>query len=342
MKIAVNPQCSMPAGRPTERNVRRLLLLAFIAKDMGHDVVVHSSTKYVDQVEQNHPEPDARGYMQLSEELSFRENVAPFKPDVYVCSTSAVKSAPAGSVVIAWAESFHYRRLPQIADRCSVIASYMLRRTDFSGDKGLKVKDKPEHFAGLEGKTLSVPWLIMTVTFRQLQRDGLIKSYCRDDLAAIREQYSAPEKNKVIGFLGNNMPPYRMECARQLPQDDRFTLKFTGGIRERSLQSAQYLRWLSECQAILHLPGDTWKCARFSEAVMMGVPVIVPAGKEYLTPPTTSKNAIPIESWSDADTMFAGIERSKEIVASADAAYREGWSLRGQFIQALKKAGVSP
>ena len=166
----------------------------------------------------------------------------------------------------------------------------------------------------------------------------MIAHYLRDDVETIRGQFKSAKVRK-IAFLG--MPwPARSVIEKTL-EGPEWEFWYRGsGTNLPQIVGGEYLGWLSGCEAIMDLPGDTWNSYRFGEAAMMGVPLVEDRGKINVTPALSDDNCILVDGWGDREKMLAALERIDEIKAGADAAYREGWSMRGQLIQACKKAEV--
>jgi hypothetical protein len=179
-----------------------------------------------------------------------------------------------------------------------------------------------------------------------MHKDGMAASFLRDDLEAIRERYgSGGQKKRMLGFAGNKNIAQRVDKLRLMDESSppgTVVHHLTSDTRsDEAIPPGEYLRWLSECFALLHLPGDTWKCSRHMEAVMMGVPVVLMPDPFDITPPLHPGNSICVKGWDDWWTVNDVFEfgDTLKIIGQADADYRLGWSLRGQLQQILRRLG---
>jgi len=340
MKIAINPCIGRPEEPVVRRKSRRLLYLAAIARSMGHDVSLH---------EEGRPLGRFRGragfdFLRLREE--FPAN-SPSKADLYFCSSgTATGGVPTNCPTVAWKEGIGFTRDRELAEKVALIVAYIWRLEDFTREVGYGHKPRPRnppgHVEHVGPKVLSVPWLAHDTVLAQLDGDGMTDAYLADDLESIRDRYGSPSKLRQVGFYGYRWPQ-RSQIAALFKGDDRFDFQWSSGESKSlvKLPPDRYLGWVSGCRAMIQLPGDTWKCSRHCESVMMGVPVVQLAGKIHLMPPLSAENTVLVDDWQDKDGIFTSLERAREIAAKADGAYREGWSLRGQFSQVLKRLSLS-
>jgi hypothetical protein len=135
-----------------------------------------------------------------------------------------------------------------------------------------------------------------------------------------------PERNKVIGWWREQHP-------------DLFEAYVTG-TAERNLRGQQYLRWLSECEYVLNLPGDTWTCSRFTESCMMGVPTFTnPSYFKHWERQPTALECFPTQDWKDDCLLHLDVD-TNTIVTNATEAYRQSWSLRGLFKSICRRLGI--
>ena len=187
-------------------------------------------------------------------------------------------------------------------------------------------------------KLLVLPWPPHRIVLECIERDGLIDKYLSDDLSAIRDRYGSQKKRRQFGFIGCKM---RARSIAEKLTGDAAEFHWTSSTKfSQKLEPARYLQWLSECEAVLNIPGERWNCYRFSEAVMMGVPVVQVRGKVRAIPAVDETNTILVDDWSDIATMRRALGRRADIVAAADRAYRAGWGLPGQAKLLLERMGV--
>ena len=282
-------------------------------------------------------------FVDLLNDFPFADS--PPECDVYLCSeeTALGSNRLPGKVVAFRTRLGGGQTLIDQRRKFALLVGYVLTQADFTKKthSGGKVRDDSPTENPLGDKWLSVPWLPFECTLHAMHEDGMWDAYLRDDLDAIRERYGSDEKKRMFGFLGGYWG-WRSEIKSLYDGDDRFEIVWAGGHHGPAKPAHEYLKWMSECRGCLHLPGDTWKCSRHCEAVMMGVPVACQRGIVDLTPPITADNAILVDDWGeDREWMVALLEDYGDTKATeADKAYREGWSLRGQFTQILKRLGV--
>jgi len=331
-KIIVDPYVPGNDNRKC-RKMRRLVYLAWIARDLGHEVAVHYDRDEIDALRQRTAYNGRTDFSYLDLLGSFRKCVASEDADLLICSEeTALGQQRPDCKVAAWRSVLGGgHRAVEHHDKFDLLCGYAFSQQDWTRKTTIEGKlrhDTPVRNR-LGDKWFSVPWLPFECTLHQLHKDGLWKAYLRDDLDAIRERYGSAKKRRVFGFAGYPWP-WRTRIAGIFDGDERFVFRWAD-CAEKAMPPAEYLRWLSECEVSMCLPGDTWKCSRFAESVMMGVPVVHPRGVVDLTPPLSSLNAILVGEWEElADMRVADLDL---IVANADKAYREGWGLRGQFSQ---------
>ncbi len=329
MKITINPKVYR-GGDAHKRKTRRLVYIAMAARSLGHEVTLHM--------------PDGTpggGYDFLHYLDRFDSSPRINDTDLYVCSSGTVFNAPKtlpDCPIVTWKELLDYSRDAELARRCAVIACYVWRPEDFARESNREPFDEA-YGELIRSKILQVPWLPHEKVLEQLDRDNLTGPYIVDNVEAIRGMYESPRKYRDVGFIGRDWP-HRKAIVESLG-DKIVSCFWTGRGMANHMASSDYLRWLSECQAVLCLPGDTWGCSRFAEAVMMGVPAIIKRGTLSYTPPAYSLTAIMLSDWNDAGTWDIGTASEAALqccVNRADDAYRSGWSLRGQLTQAIRKA----
>jgi hypothetical protein len=340
MLVVVNPTVRRGEPGGNRRKTRRLVYLAWIARDMGHEVKIHLPSS--PRVRSLRNSEGRYEFVDIVDDLPVVDNARDLPADaVYLCSSGQAlvseNELPKRAKVVIFKEylgTTHERRL---VDVCDLLVAYVRLVTDFS----VTVK-RPADPSGFDkatrAKAFSVPWRPHEKVTQVIHDDGIVVPFLRDELGAIRAKYGAADKARDVGFIGENVPP-RSRITAHYANDDRFIVQWAGG-HHPSIPAQQYLWWISECRIVLGLPGDTWKCSRFCEAVMMGVPVVQQAGTIELTPPMTRENTVLLDEWADKGEIISRLDDTEAIVAAADKAYREGWSLRGQLGQIFKRLGV--
>lgn len=338
MRVVVNLYVARP-GRATIRKTRRLVYMAMIAKQEGHEVVIHETCSI-------------QPYHFLRHVADYpKECATKTKADLYLCDHALKFASRQDCPVVAYKSALNLKPDAFIAKWASLIVSYTYRQEDWFAH------EQPTEPRPWDKKILSVPWLPHEVMLDYFDRLNLTWPYLADDLQTIRERHAAPNyKERLIGFRGQKQR-HRSEIAEQcgagyifewaashlrvdeIKPDINATerLEFQGP----QLSCGEYLRWIASCRCILNLPGDTWKCSRHSETVLMGIPLICQRGKVLLAEPLTEQNCIMVDDFADRDAILEALEtRSPAIVDAADASYRRGWSLRGQFQTILAKLGL--
>jgi len=325
-RIIVNPAV-LSGGRKRNRKGRRLLYLALIARQMGYDVALDKARQ---RHFPRHPQLQA-----IIRELPPARGIK--RDDVYLASDRVLQTyEPTARRVVAFKEAFDCSRDAALCKRVAVLVAYVWSRECFTVQANRRQRPRTKVARVVRDKVMSVPWRPFETTTETIHDDGMLDAFLRDDLAAIRAAYGVASKSREIGFIG---------CAEHLHNvrkslcHESYSVLWAGGGRPK-LSSADYLAWLSGCKAVLNLPGDTWKCSRFLESVMMGVPVVQKRGTcdDWDWPPT-DETTILVDDWRDVDAIRARLKDSARIVASADMAYRKAWSLRGQLKRILARLG---
>jgi len=319
---------------------RRLVYQAVIAKSMGHDVELHLPSGVFDF------EPMPPDLKKLAGDLRITDGTKPSAlpaDAVYFCTTTYVLYAgnyvPKLPKIVVWNDTLACQHADKLFPAADLVLAWVTKPSDFTEPTmerhpGIKKYRWPE-----EGQpVMSVPFVSHDVVLEALWEDGMTDAYLRDDLEAIRAKYGSSKKKRLAGFIGGNLP-VRSRIGATL-EPPTYEVVWAGGHHPRLLPT-DVLRWISESEACLNLPGDTYSCSRFCDAVLMGVPVIPKKDTLWFTPAVNESNTISVDNWANILKIRAGIEHSQEIVANADKAYREGWSLRGQLVQSLKRIGIA-
>lgn len=319
MRLAVNI-CSMRPRKYGAYDMRRMTCLGLAAKSLGHDVVYHVTSpatfEFLDKQGRIDPSmctAEARGH------------------DVYICNLRAApglyaRGLNAGTPMAVWEIVACLPHNHPWPNDIKVACSPITRPADFTTPKDHGGIDEwtwpPESVKVIP--TLHTPHdLILS----QFQQDGIIDAYCGDDLATIRLQYLASGGPSGVGFRG---AWNRERSSSRIRLHDSYDFRF-----KPLLSAKEYLSWMASKQAILNLQGDRWKCYRHTEAIIMGVPVVCLRDTINVSPRLTPDDAIIIDQWDDKEAIDRRLLGRRDIVASADKKYREGWSLMGQVRMAL-------
>jgi len=340
-RIVVDPQIG---GHPNlqARKIRRLVYLAWIARDLGHEVSVRCDRDAMVGMSKRKAYNGRSHLSYLNILGTMPQATDPLQCDLLICSEGAAlgtQKRPECKVA-AWRTHLgggHSAIKKQ--HTFDLLCGYAFSQPDWTEKKntlGQTRLDAPAENP-LGDQWFSVPWMPFECTLSWMHEHGLWEAYLRDNLDALRDRLSSPTKDQLARFIGYPWG-WRTRISRLL-DDDRFEFKWVT-CAEEQMRPDDYLRWLSAAKLSVHLPGDTWKCSRFAESVMMGVPVAHLRHVVQITPPMTDDNVVLIDDWRELLTMDLSDERLATIAANADAAYRDGWSLRGQFIQMMKRLGL--
>lgn len=331
MRVIVNPHVyAASGGRANVYHNRRLVYQAEILRRANYDVAIHPAGLIP-----HSQDIDARRMMAalpVVDDITVRNLGA---DDIYICSVGYIlvhkeDSLPPKARIIAWADSLSCFRGYDM-DRVDLFMSWTCGPEEFTeqtekahpGIAGWRFPDK--------ARVLSVPFVPHDLMLEQFWRDGMTDAFLDDDMEAIRDKYSHKSKLGRVGFIGGGWPIR----TKILPTLDGIYVYLTNSP-DRRLSPVDMLREISQCEAIMQLPGDTWKCARHMEAVLLGRPVVQKRGVIDVTPPLTDSNTILVDEWSDMDAVRSRLPGAAAIVAEADKCYKDGWSLRGQILTAIK------
>jgi len=241
---------------------------------------------------------------------------------------------PKGCKVVAFKESLNITKDVQLAERVDLIVCYVWQPKDWTFRN---VKVRKGHLDTVRPKIMQVPWLCHDRVLDVLHKDGLTSAYLNDNVEAIRSKYAAAEHKRTIGFIGARLP-HRSRIMAKVEGAFGFEIKRWAGGHDPSLTPGQYLRWLTECELSLNLEGDTYSCSRLAECAMMGAAVVQCRPERFAyTPPITAANAVLCDAWTNKEQILSGWPDAEQRAEGATQAYREGWSLRGQFQQMLRR-----
>jgi len=323
MKIAINPRVYR-SRKPNKRKTRRLIYLAKIAQNLGHEVTIQESrgqTRY--------------DFCDLADDIPRGGGKG---EDVFICSHKLLDHerslVPKGAKVIAFKESLSILDDVRLASRADLIVGYVWRPQDWTFRK---VKVPRGHTEIVWPKFMQVPWLPHEGVLDTIHKAGLTEAYLEDDLEPIRRKFGSTTKTRNLGFIGARLP-HRSKIMAKIEAEFGYEIKRWAGGHDPVLPPAQYLKWLTGCRAVMHIEGDTWGCSRLAECAMMGVPFVQAQVSRFrYAPAVTPDNCIACSEWTDDVNIYDGLERAATITANATAAYTEGWSLRGQFLQAMER-----
>lgn len=174
-------------------------------------------------------------------------------------------------------------------------------------------------------------------TLDLFERNGDLDFYLADDLDFIRAKYGGAGKLFDIGYRGNTVneqtpghPSRSMVFAHYINQP-HFEFQYA---RDASWydRTAEYLQFMSECMLTMAIVGDRVKTHRHVEAPMMGSPVCVVKQQLDVDPIHNGNNSVLLDDWFDERSAVLGLNRDySALLVANDAAYRQGWSLRGQM-----------
>lgn len=186
-------------------------------------------------------------------------------------------------------------------------------------------------------KCFPVPWGCHEDVLLALSRCGLLEDYLMNHLWTIRNRFcrcaeSEGEITDRVFFCGaalNGRADFvRRLRAAGLPLDVEFTPE-----SGQKVSGEEYLTKMGKYKFCLHLPGDSPKCNRFSEIVMLGKLVVHNPIVMQETPAVTDKNAILLTSYDDISPWRRGAELDLEIYTEAHRDYLHGWSPMGQAMR---------
>ena len=362
--LAFNLAVWRPELEARIRKVRRLAYLAAIAQQVGYEVVIHAppgSPEYFEPLIH-----DSFGFVRrIISPMNVYYRSGPIQYEMriagYFCSSGTLaqgrkvfphndgKELKKTCPVIGLKEYTGCKLDPVAAQFCDVLVAYTSKKTDFTDVSARQWPDRLQSDDKIvTSKIYSVPWIPFDSLLATFEVDGMDAYYRADDLSAIRARYRTNRSTKIgslpVGFIGFPSDTRRRIAGRikSRPGGEWFNFLWSDGRNSPKMDQREYLAWLTECQAVLDLPGETWKCSRFSEAAMMGVPIITRDGMVRIWPPISQQNTICVRSLTQPRPILERLNRAKEIAAQADRDYLAGWSLRAQFFRMLKKSGITP
>lgn len=178
-----------------------------------------------------------------------------------------------------------------------------------------------------------IPFPVHHLCLQVFVKEGLFVDYLIDDLGRIRDRFVSdtklPQPCGFIGFSSYNRKPTGWSMDHEL-----CAFEFKEG---RKYRPTEYLERLGQYRAGVVLQGDTPKTNRFSECVVLGLPVVITADGQALDPRLTKNNAILLDEWTDRDSLIEGLSNMKYIQANADWCYKNGWSPRSSALKAVER-----
>ncbi len=214
----------------------------------------------------------------------------------------------------------------------------------------------PDWDVATDPNLLPVPYFVNDCVVELLVRSGFWKAFVAGDLTAVRKGLSegpvtaeAVDDTKSVKFIGCEMYGRReavtglFDRARELGVSCRAI--FTGRGDRPDMNVETYLRSLWCSLAGVHIAGNTPKANRFSELVMMGVPVVTVACPLLDSPAIDDTNAIMLRDWNDAEKLAECLRDSAVLVrrvVNAERCYHDGWGPRGVVRQIISRLNKSP
>ena len=299
--------------RTRPRDTAKIALFALAAQTLGHEVFVHDPDNALRKM-------DRRSSMTT---LNVTLPVEPLplwqhqEPDVYLATDVGLRER--GLIDRAWR-----------ADTPTIVLG-LRWQTKKNEERMLAHVDllaTVKHTL-IHPRIMDLQHIVSQGVLETLIEDGLLNAYLTDDLSAIRAAYQPEGERRLAGFVGydgydrksrvSRLPPW-VECRW-------FTAKTKGG---GFMEPREYMRWLAGCKAAVDMPGQHPKTYRFTEAVMLGVPVICVPPIQVCAVPVTIANSIALRFWADLNRLDRLMGNLDTIQACADYAYTEAWSLRAQ------------
>ena len=298
MRIVVD-FTAMVGCRP--RDVRRLWLAALVAERLGHQVTAARTDVDLSAA--------CEGLPSL---LYHRDGDS---PDLWLTNCDAA------------------RRRRRTMPNCPVA---VLSHRELHPRAEMRVVDSVQCYAAVKHtithpKVLPLVHAVADGVLSVLVEDGLLDAYLDDDTEAIRRRYAAP-KRRAAGFLGCQLYG-RQAMAKQLP----LWCEVAFYRDEKIMSTRDYLRWLSGCCAAIDFPGQHQRTYRFTEAALLGVPVVCVAPEHQPAVPLSEGCALTLRGWDDHSRLWRLMGDLDGVRAAADLAYRRSWSLRAQVRTILER-----
>ena len=330
MRIVVNPRVRANAGpKANTYHNRRLVYQAEILRRAGYDVSID-----LKEASRIIASPDAAKLLNGLPPAADNAIASMGPDDIYLCSVGYLMlngKSPDDATIIAWNDSLSCTRgVSPKCDKVELFMSWICDNAEFTEQTEATHPGIAKWQYPPRQRLLSVPFVPHDVMLEQFWHDGMTDAFLDDDLDALRERYCRPVVPGKIGFIGAALP-YRTRLANAITG-----VEFYWSDGNNRLEPDVCLGRVSECDAVLHLPGDTWKCARQLEAVLLGRPLIQKRGLIDVTPALDDSNTILIDEWTDMEAARKRLPESVAIVAEADRCYKSGWSLKGQIETAIK------
>jgi len=299
--------------RVRPRDIAKITMYALIAQNLGHEVFVHDNGGALARMDHTRSMPTLAVSLPTKSLTPWQNQ----EPDVYLSTDVGLRER--GLIDRSWR-----RDTPTIILGLRHQTKKNEERILACVDLLVTVKHSLDH-----PRILSVKHCVSQRVLETLVEDGLFEAYMTDDLDAIRKAYPAEGERRLAGFIGYDDYNRRERIARLPPWVDCRWFK-DDSVAGGYLPTRDYLRWLAGCKAAVDMPGQHPKTYRFTEAVMLGVPVICVPGVQACTVPVTIANAITLRFWADLNRLDRLMGNCETIRTCADYAYREAWSLRAQ------------
>lgn len=332
MRIWISVNVWRASETARKRELRRMVYVAWLLRDLGHEVVLDTR---LGREWSLHDFGSIIGDMPGSDEC-------PSDTDLYICSAGQVanlRHTLPPVPVVAWKETIDFLDDRHLAGLHGVVGAVCFHE-EWSVAPPALYRGEPDRLRPI---AMQVPFPPHERVLAQFWEDGLTEAYLRDNLQEIRDRYRPADERYKIGFYGfaTGARTVIVEHLLWMLPVGTFDVRWTDIGRGDVLPPAEYLTWTAGKQAILNLPGECYKCYRFAEAVMMGTPVIQSTMYPFdITPPLSADNCIQVGDWADdLEAMLGGAAFGEDIALAADRCYREGWSLRGQVMQLIRRYG---
>lgn len=185
---------------------------------------------------------------------------------------------------------------------------------------------------------LPIPFMVHDRVVEHFMKNEMIQAYLKNDLELLRLAYRPKETQYETGFIGHGGYGRKGKIERFLDATQLHEHSLIHFYESQTYEANEYLRKMALCNTGLYPHGDTPKSNRFSELVMLGVPIVM-VGESYprVEPMITNDNAILLNSWGDAENFEKGLMRRDQIRENADRSYTEGWSPMGVAHQIVKR-----
>jgi len=297
------------AGRGNTQNAQarealKMSCIAWCLQDMGHDVRLSMNAALQSW-------DIAQFFESVKSVHGIRDAV-----HIYPARSLFKQGRPQHSTVVCVKDSKKQNEI-EILESCDILIAH-------------EYNHKEPYIQSDDPRMITVPWLCHDVVIRALYEEGLLLSYLRDDLQALRSALCPSERIARVAFAGANIADRRQIAEAFESHADIVWVTWVGDVHARHRSPLEYMKWIGQYSAGLILPGDTPKTNRFSEVVLLGSAIVEVRREMLETPAVTQENAILLRDWQDIETLHERLPDWQQVSAQADVAYKSGWSPRGQ------------